>query len=111
MPPSVQEAVKQADAVVLGRVHRFEIRNRRRTATIRVTTVWKGTPSRWMTVNTGNGEGDCGFHFVAGLTCVVFANQVGWGEFSTTSCDWNQPIDGPQPFEFLKALGPGTAVK
>jgi len=56
-PPSVQEGLKQADAVFLGLVERFELVGSGRVATFRVRRVWKGPAASRIRVTTGGGDG------------------------------------------------------
>jgi len=85
-PASVQEGLKQADAVYLGLVERFELKGSGRLATFRVHTVWKGLEASHVRVSTGGGDGDCGYHFIVGVKYLVFARQGAWNTLQTNIC-------------------------
>lgn len=108
-PASVQEGLKQADAVFLGLVERFELKGSGRLATFRVHTVWKGPEASRVRVSTGGGDGDCGNHFIVGVKYLVFARQGAWNTLQTNICTRTKQASG-QAVDDLKALGPGTPV-
>jgi len=108
-PASVQEGLKQADAVFLGLVERFELKGSGRLATFRVHTVWKGPEASRVRVSTGGGDGDCGYHFIVGVKYLVFARQGAWNTLQTNICTRTKQASG-EAVDDLKALGPGTPV-
>jgi hypothetical protein len=108
-PFSVQEGLKQADAVFLGLVERFEMKGSGRIATIRVQTVWKGLEASRLYVATGGGDGDCGYHFIVGIEYIVFARQGPWNMLQTNICSRTKQASGGA-VDDLKALGSGTPV-
>jgi hypothetical protein len=108
-PASVQEGLKQADAVFLGLVERFELKGSGRLATFRVHTVWKGPEASRVRVSTGGGDGDCGYHFIVGVKYLVFARHGHWNTLQTNICTRTKQASG-EAVDDLKALGPGTPV-
>ena len=108
-PPSVQEGLKLADAVFLGLVERFELADAGRIATFRVRRVWKGPESSRVQVTTGGGDGDCGYHFIAGMEYLVYARQGARNILRTNICTRTKRASG-EAVDDLKALGPGTPV-
>ena len=108
-PSSVQEGLKQADAVFLGLVERFELKGSGRVATFRVRRVWKGTDAPRIRVTTGGGDGDCGYHFIVGMEYLVFARQGTWNTLQTNICTRTKRASG-EAVDDLKALGPGTPL-
>jgi hypothetical protein len=101
--------LKQADAVFLGLVERFELKGSGRLATFRVHTVWKGPEAFRVRVSTGGGDGDCGYHFIVGIEYIVFAHQTGRNRLETSICTRTKQASG-EAVDDLKALGPGTPV-
>jgi len=108
-PSSVEEGLKQSDAVFVGLVERFELKGSARVATLRASRVWKGPKSPHISVTTGGGDGDCGFHFIAGIEYLVFASEDDSGTLRTTICTRTKPASG-EAVDDLKALGPGTPL-
>jgi hypothetical protein len=108
-PSSVQEGLKQADAVFLGLVERFELVGSGRVATFRVRRVWKGPEASRIRVSTGGGDGDCGYHFIVGMEYLVFARQGAWNTLQTNICTRTKRASG-EAVDDLKALGPGTSL-
>ena len=108
-PVSVQEGLKQADAVFLGLVERFELKDSGRVATFRVRRVWKGPEVHRVQVATGGGDGDCGYHFIAGMEYLVFAHRDASDTLRTSICTRTKQASG-EAVDDLKALGPGTPV-
>ncbi len=107
-PVSVEEGLKRADAVFLGLVERFELKDYGRVATFRVRRVWKGPEESRVRVSTGGGA-DCGFHFVAGIDYLVFAKVNASGRLHSTICTRTKIASG-EAVDDLKALGPGTPL-
>lgn len=107
-PVSVSEALARADAVFLGLVERFELKDHHRVATFRVRRVWKGPEEARMRVTTGGGDADCGFHFIAGLEYLVFAHEDASGTLITTICTRTKPASGEAVAD-LGELGPGLS--
>ena len=108
-PASVQEGLKQADAVFLGLVERFELKGTGRIATFHVRTVWKGPEASHLYVATGGGDGDCGYHFIAGIEYLVFAHRGASDSLQTSICSRTKQASG-EAVDDLKALGPGTPL-
>ena len=108
-PASVQEGLKQADAVFLGLVERFEMKGSGRIATFRVRTVWKGPEASRLDVATGGGDGDCGYHFNVGIEYMVFAHRGASDTLQTSICSRTKQASG-EAVDDLKALGSGTPV-
>jgi|SRR3990172_11122265 len=108
-PFSVQEGLKQADAVFLGLVERFEMKGSGRIATFHVRTVWKGPEASRLYVATGGGDGDCGYHFIAGIEYLVFAHRDASDTLQTSICSRTKQASG-EAVDDLKALGSGTPV-
>jgi hypothetical protein len=102
-------ALERAQRVFLGTVERFEVRDTKRVATIRVKTVWKGPRQSRVRVTTGGGDADCGFHFVAGLDYVVYASERERGGLTTSICDRTaRPKDARDD---LSVLGGGVRLQ
>jgi hypothetical protein len=101
--------VKQADAVFVGLVERFELKDHGRVATLRVRTVWKGPKVTRIEVATGGGDADCGFHFIVGIDYLVFAREDISGTLHTTICTRTKQASG-ETVDDLKTLGPGSPV-
>jgi len=99
----------QADAVFLGLVERFELKGSGRLATFRVHTVWKGPKASRLYVATGGGDGDCGYHFIAGIEYLVFAHRDASDTLQTSICSRTKQASG-EAVDDLKALGSGTPV-
>jgi len=108
-PFSVQEGLKHADAVFLGLVERFELEGSRRMATFRVRRVWKGPETSRIQVATGGGDGDCGYHFIAGVEYLVFAHRDASDALRTSICTRTKQASG-EAVDDLKALGPGAPL-
>ena len=108
-PVSVQEGLKQADAVFVGLVERFELRDSGRVATFRVRRAWKGLEAHRIQVATGGGDGDCGYHFIAGMEYLVFAHRDASDTLRTSICTRTKQASG-EAVDDLKALGPGTSL-
>ncbi len=108
-PATPQEGLKRSDAVFLGLVERFEIKGTKRVATVRVKTVWKGSVTSRVRVTTGHDDGDCGFHFIAGLEYVIYATRGAFNALETNMCSRTIHASG-EAAEDLKALGPGTSI-
>src|SRR5574341_1514226 len=108
-PASVQDGLKQADAVFLGLVERFELKGTGRIATFRVHTVWKGPEASRVRVSTGGGDGDCGYHFIAGVEYLVLAHRGASDSLQTSICSRTKPASG-EAVDDLKALGPGAPL-
>jgi hypothetical protein len=108
-PFSVQEGLKHADAVFLGLVERFELKGSGRLATFRVHTVWKGPETSRVRVSTGGGDGDCGYHFIAGIEYLVFAHRGVSDSLQTSICSRTKQASG-EAVDDLKALGPGAPL-
>ena len=108
-PASVQEGLKQADAAFLGLVERFELKGSGRLATFRVHTVWKGPEASRVRVSTGGGDGDCGYHFIAGIEYLVFAHRGASDSLQTSICSRTKQASG-EAVDDLKALGPGAPL-
>ena len=108
-PVSVQEGLKQADAVFVGLVERFELRDSGRVATFRVRRAWKGLEAHRIQVATGGGDGDCGYHFIAGVEYLVFAHRDASDTLRTSICTRTKQASG-EAVDDLKALGPGTSL-
>ena len=108
-PVSVQEGLKQAEAVFVGLVERFELRDSGRVATFRVRRVWKGPKTQRIQVATGGGDGDCGYHFIAGVEYLVFAHRDASDTLRTSICTRTKQASG-EAVDDLKALGSGTPV-
>jgi hypothetical protein len=108
-PASAQEGLKQADAVFVGLVERFELKGTGRIATFHVRTVWKGPEASRLYVATGGGDGDCGYHFIAGIEYLVFAHRGAPDSLQTSICSRTKQASG-EAVDDLKALGPGIPI-
>jgi hypothetical protein len=108
-PATVEGALARADAVFLGLVERFELKGHSRVATFRVRRVWKGPEKPRVEVTTGMGDADCGFHFIAGLDYLVYADDDAAGALHTTICARTKPASG-EAVDDLRTLGPGTSL-
>jgi hypothetical protein len=108
-PISVQEGLTQADAVFVGLVERFELRDSGRVATFRVRRAWKGLEAHRIQVATGGGDGDCGYHFIAGVEYLVFAHRDASDTLRTSICTRTKQASG-EAVDDLKALGDGAPI-
>ena len=108
-PVSVQEGLRQADAVFVGLVERFELRDSGRVATFRVRRAWKGLEAHRIQVATGGGDGDCGYHFIAGVEYLVFAHRDASDALRTSICTRTKQASG-EAVDDLKALGDGAPI-
>lgn len=131
MPPSVQAAVSDADAVFLGTVISVTPRNSAgpntwasNEAAFSILTVWKGVMRPQALLVTGSGGGDCGFVFNPGDTYLVYAYSshpgapvisignfrfeipLGAQQFGTSICTRTVPL--AHAASDLAQLGPGT---
>ncbi len=113
--PSPLQALKQADAVFIGKVTEITIQRtpegyRQRRLKIEASKTWKGITSKNVFVTTGFGQGDCGFPFVKGKTYVVYASRFKENkQLHTNVCMRTRPLEEAR--EDLKLLGPAKAPR
>ncbi|SHN27614.1 hypothetical protein [Gracilibacillus kekensis] len=94
MPPEVEEALEQADAVFTGEVADIKEKKAKdgypyKSVTFQVTGIWKGIDANELSIDTGLGGGDCGFEFQKGKEYLVYANKsdfYGTDNLHTTIC-------------------------
>ena len=82
-----------------------------RAVTFHVTERWKGTKENLITIATGMGHGDCGFHFAEGERYLVYARQAGdfYGkELATGICSHTEVLR--HAGDDIAALGPGDSL-
>lgn len=136
MPPTVQAAVTDADAVFLGTVLSVTPVNQTASGGIyslnpisnevvfSVSSAWKGVLRPEVKVHTGTGGGDCGYLFNTGNTYLVYAYSshpgspvffignlrveipLGTQQFGTSICTRTVPLT--QAAQDLAQLGPGA---
>ena len=133
-PETPQDAVKDAKAVFLGLVEKFEAtgeplvtrppqalddyglttpygRDRQIVALFRILRTWKGPQQPSLAVLTGAGGGDCGYDFQVGEVYLVYAYRDNADGLATGICSRTKPAWKTQDVEEdLKALGPGTPI-
>ncbi len=118
-PPPAEEALRQADAVFIGTLSKFELIGHLdlsagpqagirwvRVATFDVTSSWKGSSQPSMEVTTGAGGGDCGVDFIVGRQYLVYAS-VNEGTLQTNICTRTRGMAQAQ--DDLAVLGQGTS--
>lgn len=136
MPPNVQDALKDADAVFSGTVVSVNLVNQNvpggiysttapsREVVLSVVAAWKGVSRPTVTIVTGMGGGDCGYSFTSGDTYLVYAYRsspgspvfylgdfrieiaLGAQQFGTSICTRTAPI--ALAAADLAQLGPGA---
>lgn len=117
--PSPQEAFTESDAVFRGRVIKIEPKadaaaweqsSWYRQVQLRLTTSWKGTNQRLITITTEQAGSACGYRFEVGREYIIYAHRsrpegrdtqaesspdaLYPTEFFTTSCTRTAPVQG-----------------
>jgi hypothetical protein len=113
IPPSVETELSQSDAVFSGKV--ISIKEKRSAAgyakkeiIFEVYQTWKGVEESQIKITTGQGGGDCGYHFVPDGEYLVYgrnSEMYGESQLSTGICD--RTVDLAAANEGLKLLGKG----
>jgi hypothetical protein len=115
IPPSVETELSQSDAVFSGKV--ISIKKSRSTGgyakkeiIFEVYQTWKGVEESQVKIITGQGGGDCGYHFVPDGEYLVYgrySDMYGKSQLSTGICD--RTVDLGAANEDLKILGNGVS--
>lgn len=119
-----EQAFTDAEAVFVGRVLSIEEHSNTlkrlfgggpapsyRVVTFHVTERWKGAEENLITIATGMGGGDCGFHFAEGERYMVYAQQAGdfYGEeLATSICSHTEVLR--HAWKDIAALGPSDSL-
>lgn len=111
--PSVEEELKQSQAVFSGKVvnvsEKQSIKGQvTKSVLFKVTNTWKGVKQSQIIITTGLGGGDCGFDFKEGHEYLVYANEstmYGAKSLVTIICNRTNELSSLQ--EDLKILGEG----
>jgi len=111
--PSVEQEFERSQAVFSGKV--IEIKEKRslkgyttNSVLFEVTNTWKGVEQSQLVLTTGQGDGDCGYHFIKGQEYMVYAYESSmYGATSLASgiCDRTNLLSSSQ--EDLEILGAG----
>ena len=109
VPDSPQESLKQATAVFVAKVTAIENGESGRMVTMEISTTWKGTTDKVVTLQTGFGGGDCGYVFAVGKSYLVYGHQGKLqdgspGPLTTNICTRTRPLE--RAAGDIKALGP-----
>ena len=93
----------------VARVTKIERGDRGQSVTMEISTTWKGTKGKVVTVETGLGGGDCGYGFEEGESYLVYAYQRkieegSAGPLRTGICSRTRPLAKARGD--IKALGP-----
>jgi hypothetical protein len=105
----VKQALKHAEAVFSGRVleisaspdaHYLVVR-------LKVEKLWKSSRAEEISIMTGRGGGDCGFHFTVGETYLLYAYGSNGNRLGTNICQRTAKITAAG--EDIKILGKGRA--
>jgi hypothetical protein len=112
-PDSVETELSQSDAVFSGKV--ISIKEKRSSAgyikkeiIFEVYQTWKGVEESHIKITSGQGGGDCGYHFVTDGEYLVYgrnSDMFGKSQLNTGICD--KTIDLEAAIEDLKILGKG----
>jgi hypothetical protein len=113
IPASVETELSQSDAVFSGKV--ISIKDKRsaggyakKEIIFEVYQTWKGLEESQVKITTGQGGGDCGYHFVPDGEYLVYgrnSDMYGKSQLSTGICD--RTVDLAAANEDLKILGKG----
>ena len=103
----VKQARKEARAVFSGKVLEIIVKPQiyHVEVKVKVESSWEESLPEEVTVFTGRGGGDCGFHFEVGESYLVFAYGSGNGSLWTNICQRTAGISGAKLD--LKILGRG----
>ena len=105
----VKQALKHSEAVFSGRVldisaspddHSLVVR-------LKVEKSWKSSRAEEISIITGRGGGDCGFHFTVGETYLLYAYGSNGNTLGTNICQRTAKIT--EAAEDIKILGKGRA--
>jgi hypothetical protein len=106
----VIEAHKNSEAVFSGKV--IEIIENPQVFYVvvkfKVQRSWKQTSTNEVTVLTGRGNGDCGYHFEVGESYLVYAYKYNESEVGTNICQRTARLDDAA--KDLKVLGKGKRL-
>lgn len=103
-------ALSQASAVFSGEVQTIDpdsAEYSKYAVTFAVDKIWKGISDDTVTISTGRGGGDCGYHFIVGEQYLVYAS--GDTQLNTSSCSRTALLAKAE--EDLTALGLDTTRK
>lgn len=114
-PPSVETELSQSDAVFSGKVIRIKDKRSaggyiRNEIIFEVYQTWKGVDESQIKIITGQGGGDCGYHFVPDGEYLVYgrnSEMYGKSQLSTGICD--RTVDLEAAKEDLRILGKGNS--
>lgn len=105
-------ALRRSDVVFSGTATGglFLSGNRHRTS-FDVDAVYRGSAHSVQSVQSGSGNGDCGYRFKSGTRYLVFAERLGGNELSTSICANTHPISDAEqpPFAAAGELLPGRS--
>lgn len=115
IPPSVETELSQSDAVFSGKVIRIKDKRSaggyvRNEIIFEVYQTWKGVDESQIKIITGQGGGDCGYHFVPDGEYLVYgrnSEMYGKSQLSTGICD--RTVDLEAAKEDLRILGKGNS--
>lgn len=100
VPLSVEDEMERLDAVFMGKVTKIKdigLGQQPKRVFFDVSKVWKGENVNEIVVVTGNGAGDCGFHFEEGEEYIVYAHQSnsysGARMLTTSICDLTSNVN------------------
>ena len=111
--PSVEEEFERSKAVFSGKVvdinEQSSLKGSTSTSVLfEVTNTWKGVEQSQIIITTGQGGGDCGYHFTEGKEYLVYAYEstmYGANSLVTVICNRTGVLNSSQ--EDLEVLGEG----
>lgn len=104
-PPPPKTALKQSAAVFAGEVTAIEPAGRQLSVTFKITTTWKGTKGKTITVKTNASSAACGCSFKKGTKYLVYCPKSKARTLSTNLCTRTKAYAAAKAD--LKALGDG----
>jgi len=108
-PPPPQTALKQAHAVLLGKVTKIELRGQLKRVTFAVERSWKGVNDPQAVVWTHVSGAACGYGFQVGNKYVVYCyQQENSSVLRTNICTRTNPVERAK--KDLTDLGPGKKI-
>lgn len=106
-PPAVSQAYQSATAIFIGKVETVKEVKYHKVVTFRVVEAFKGAKEKTVTIHTGSGGGDCGVHFIAGHSYLVYALGTS-DDLGTNTCTRTKGVGkaAPELGELRKLRGP-----